>query len=99
MDDETDPYLWTVDRGWGRVPSNSEGEPYYETKLHIDRGDSTAKCSRRIFLNSLPLARGVITADAPAGRVSDFEDDLNLRTLICRRCVPTPDHMIGAKGA
>lgn len=89
MNNEADPYLWSVDRSYGRMWR--EGET--PRKFHIDRGDSTAKCSPAILLNSLDLTRpvgfgGAIMADAPIGRVSEVERDMPER--VCRRCVPEP---------
>lgn len=81
---ESDPELWSVDRSWSdRVPANGDGEvfPSKHLKLHVDGGDTTAKCSRRILLNSMP-------GDRSAGRLSEIETDPRMRSAICRRCVP-----------
>lgn len=81
--DDADPWLWGVDRSWtDRVPANLDGDvfPSKVTKLHLTTEDTTAKCSRRILLNSLQ-------GDRPAGRLSDFEGT-EYEGMICRRCVP-----------
>lgn len=83
MTDETDPFLWSVDRSWSYVAQNLDGQPYYQTKVHLDDGDTRARCSRQILLNSLP-------GDRPSGRLSDYEGDPRLVRWICRRCVPRP---------
>jgi hypothetical protein len=85
------PLLWSVDRSWSRYRGNSNGDlaPSAQTKLHIDRGDSSAKCSRRIFLNSLTddvpvgFSGGGMSMDTDSGTASE-----NVRDDVCRRCVP-----------
>lgn len=92
MSVDTDPLVWSVDRSWGNVKANSDGTMYPSDyrKYHVDRGDSTAKCHRRIFLNSLRDSKvpgmsgaGGFGDDAPAGRASELA-----REDVCRRCVP-----------
>jgi hypothetical protein len=90
---DADPLLWSIDRSHGRMWREGERP----RKFHVDRGDSTAKCSSRILLNSIDATRptgfgGAISADAPAGRVSEIEAEMP--ELICRRCVPKP-HDVG----
>lgn len=87
----SDPLVWGVDRSWSNYRGNSNGDlaSSERTKCHVDRGDSTAKCSRRILLNSLKgsdavgFSGGVNAADMPAGRASEIG-----RAEVCRRCVP-----------
>jgi hypothetical protein len=76
MDDDTK--LWSVDRSWAQYRGNSDGNlaASDQTKLHVDRGDTTAKCSPRVFLNSMP-------GDADAGTVAEWRGD----DRVCRRCV------------
>ncbi|QYF98468.1 hypothetical protein [Microbacterium sp. PAMC21962] len=90
MSTETDPLVWSVDRSWGNVKKNRDGDMYPSDyrKYHVDRGDTTAKCNSRIFLNSMKLTRpvgfgGAIYDDMPAGRASELN-----REDVCRRCVP-----------
>lgn len=87
---DSDPFLWSVDRSWGNIRTSQDGESFLgaQTKYHVDRGDSTAKCSRRILLNSIDGTTSVgfagdIYADQPVGRVSEVR-----ASMICRRCVP-----------
>ncbi len=85
MSIEEDTPLWSVDRSWSNYRGNANGElaPSDLTKSHIDRGDSTAKCSSRILLNSLDSG---IYADQPTGTVGELERQAP--GIICRRCVP-----------
>lgn len=80
-----DRILYSVDRSWGNLRSNADGDLAVSdyTKLHLDRGDSTAKCSPRVFLNSL-------SGDMGAGSVAEIEADTKYARWICRRCVPKP---------
>lgn len=93
MDDDTK--LWSVDRSWGNHRGNSDGTlaPSDFTRMHVDRGDSTAKCSKRILLNSIDGTRpigfgGDITADQPTGTIGDMATNPNFAAMVCRRCVP-----------
>jgi hypothetical protein len=79
--DKNDPLVWSVDRSWAQYTGNSDGN-FAESdtrRFHIDRGDSTAKCSTRVLLNSL-------AGDRPIGRLSEISPAL--RAMVCRRCVP-----------
>lgn len=81
-----DRLLWSVDWSWrqGRSSANLDGEipASARTAFHLDRGDSSAKCSPRVLLNSME-------DDVPVGTVSEWEDPENGNpSRICRRCVP-----------
>lgn len=76
----SDPILYSVDRSWSNYRgSRISGDlaPSDTRKYHVDRGDSTAKCSPRILLNSLK-------GDAAGERLSEIRET----GLVCRRCVP-----------
>ena len=83
MTDERE--LFSVDRSWSQYRGNSDGDLAVSdhTKLHLDRGDSTAKCSPHVFLNSLQ-------GDASVGTVAELAADPKTARWICRRCVRTP---------
>lgn len=74
------PVVYGVDRSWSNYRANSDGHmaPSDHRKFHLDRGDSTAKCSSRVLLNSLPGDRGEPLADL----------ERNAPGAVCRRCVP-----------
>ncbi len=74
--------VFNVDASWSQYRGsryNGELARGDASKFHIDRGDTTAKCSPRVILNSLP------------GDVGEWLDELEADTpsLVCRRCVPT----------
>lgn len=75
----TESILYGIDRSWTRYRANSDGDLFASDhrKLHLDRGDSTAKCSKRILLNSLPGDHGYTLTEAAS-----------MPEAVCRRCVP-----------
>lgn len=104
MSVETDPLVWSVDMSWSQYRGNKDGDLARSDrrKYHVDRGDTTAKCSPRIFLNAMKNVRSVgfgggIYDDMPAGRASELD-----REDVCRRCVPVmpvQDHADGRPDA
>lgn len=79
---EAVPLVYSVDRSWeSRMRVDANDDPYDSRKMHRtwpsnDDRYGTARCSRRVILN---------TEDAmPA------DDPLVAEGSLCRRCIPTP---------
>lgn len=78
----TETIVWNVD---------SQRYSDFVSKFHLNRGDSTAKCSPRILLN-LPIRGRAIgiggsVVEDSYGDGGWYLDGLD-RDQICRRCVP-----------
>ncbi|KQQ65205.1 hypothetical protein [Microbacterium sp. Leaf320] len=82
MSDVSDIVVWSVDRSWGNVRADADGNmfPSDNRKYHADRGDSTAKCNPYLPLNC--LSHPIYGQDL--GVMASEVD----RADLCRRCVP-----------
>lgn len=70
--------VWNVDKSYSNYRGsklNGDLPPSEKSKYHLDSGDTTAKCSPRVLLNSMP------------GDVGEWLDTLS-RDEVCRKCVP-----------
>lgn len=72
---------------WNAEPQG-QYNPYFRSKYHLDRGDTTAVCSTRVLLNT-PIADRGVGFGGPMSYGDGGQPLSNCeRSEVCRKCVP-----------